>query len=50
MDLSKAYDCLSNDLLIPKLEADGLDVITTKSNFLLDYLSLRKYRTKVGSS
>ena len=50
MDLSKAYDFLSNDLLIPKLEADGLDVSTTKSNFLLDYPSLRKHRTKVGSS
>ena len=50
MDLSKSYDCLSNDLLIPKLEAYGLDVSITKSNFLLDYLSLRKHRTKVGSS
>ena len=48
MDLSKAYDCLSHDLLITKLVADGLGVGSL--NFLLDYLSLRKYRTKVGSS
>ena len=46
MDLSKAYDCLSHDLLIAKLEAYGLDVDSL--NFLLDYLSLRKHRTKVG--
>ena len=48
MDLSKAYDCLSHDLLIVKLEAFGLDVVSL--NFLLYYLSLRKHRTKVGSS
>ena len=48
MDLSKAYDCLSHDLLIAKLEAYRLDVGSL--NFLLDYLSLRKHRTKVGSS
>ena len=47
-DFSKAYDCLSHDLLIAKLEAYGLDVGSL--NFLLDYLSLRKHRTKVGSS
>ena len=48
MDLSKAYDCLSHDLLIAKLEAYGLNVGTL--NFLLDYLSLREHSTKVGSS
>ena len=48
MDLSKAYGCLSHDLLISKLEAYGLDVGSL--NFLLDYLSLRKHRTKEGSS
>ena len=48
MDLSKAYDCLTHDLLIAKLEAYRLDVGSL--NFLLDYLSLRKHRTKVGSS
>ena len=45
--LSKAYDCLSHDLLIAKLEAYGLDIHGL--NFLLDYLSLRKHRTLVGS-
>ena len=48
MDLSKAFDCLSHDLLIAKLEAYELDAGSL--NFLLDYLSLRKHRTKVGSS
>ena len=48
MNLSKAYDCLSHDLLIAKLEAFGFDIDSL--NFLLDYLSLRKQRTKVGSS
>ena len=48
MNLSKAYDCLSHDLLIAKLEAYGFDIDSL--NFLLDYLSLRKQRTKVGSS
>ena len=43
MDLSKAYD-----LLIAKLEAYGLDIGSL--NLLLDYLSLRKHRTKVGLS
>ena len=48
MDLYKAYDFLSNDLLMAKLEAYGSDIGSL--NFLLDYLSLRKHRTKVGSS
>ena len=34
--------------MIAKLEAYGLDIDSL--NFLLDYLSLRKHRTKVGSS
>ena len=48
MDLYKAYDCLSHDLLIAKLEGCGLGIGSL--NFLLDYLNLRKHRTKVGSS
>ena len=49
MDLSKAYDCLPHDLIIAaKFEAYGL----SKSSFslLLDYLTSRKQRVKIGSS
>ena len=45
MDLSKAYDCLSHKLVTAKFEAYGLDVGSL--NFLLDYLSLGKHRTKL---
>ena len=48
MDLSKAYDCLPHDLLVAKLEAYGVD--NDSLNLLLDYLSFRKQRTKVGSA
>ena len=44
MVLSKAYDCLSDDLLIAKLEAYGLDVGSL--NVLLDYLRLRRIELK----
>ena len=46
MDLSKAYDCLPHDLLKAKLEAYGLD--NGNLNLLLDYISFKKQRTKVG--
>ena len=48
MDLSKAYDFLPQDLVIAKLEACVLD--NGSLNLLLDYLSSRKQRTKVGSA
>ena len=48
MDLSKAYDCLPDDLLIAKLGAYGLDRSTLR--LLMDYLNSSKQRTKVGSS
>jgi hypothetical protein len=45
MDLSKAFDCLSHDLILLKLEAHGL---SEKSiNLLNSYLSGRKQRVKV---
>ena len=48
MDLSKAYDCISHELLIAKLEGYGLDEISLK--LILNYLTHRKQRTKIGSS
>ena len=45
-DLSEAFDCLSNDLLIAKLHAYGLDLASL--NILQDYLTNRKQRTKVN--
>ena len=46
-DLSKAFNCLSCDLLIVKLHACGLDLASLK--ILQDYLTNRKQRTKVDS-
>ena len=48
MDLSKAYDRISHELLVPKLEYYGLDELSLK--LILDYLSNRKQRTKIGCS
>ena len=45
-DLSKAFDCLSHELLIAKLEAYGFDKSALK--FIYDYLRNRKQRTKVN--
>ena len=47
-DLSKAFDCLSHDLLIAKLEAYGFD--KSALIFVHDYLHNRKQRTKVNGS
>ena len=47
-DLSKAFDCLNDDLLIAKLEAYGFGKEALK--FIYDYLKDRKQRTKVNGS
>ena len=47
MDLSKTYDCIRHNLLIAKLECYGIDKASL--SLLLDYLTRRKQRTKIGS-
>ena len=46
-DLSKAFDCLSHELLIAKMEAYGFGKNALK--FVYDYLKKRIQRTKVDS-
>ena len=48
MDLSKAYDCIPLELLVTKVECYGLDELSL--NLILDYLSNRKKKIKIGSS
>ena len=45
-DLSKAFDSISNDLLIAKLYAYGLS--NQSQNIISNYLSGRKQRTKIN--
>ena len=47
IDLSKAYDCISLDLLIVKFSAYGIANVGLL--LISDYLSCRKQRTKIGS-
>ena len=46
-DMSKAFDCLSHDLLIAKLEAYGFDDMSLK--FIHSYLSRREQRVRNNS-
>ena len=47
-DLSKAFDCLSHELLIAKIDAYGFDYISTK--LIYSYLTSRYQRVRINSS
>ena len=47
-DLSEAFDCISHDLLVAKLDTYGLSNESLK--IISDYLCDRKQWTKVGNS
>ena len=45
-DLSKAFDCLTHELLIAKLNAYGFDINATR--IIYSYLTGRKQRVKIN--
>ena len=47
-NLSKAFDCMTHDLLIAKLHALNVDM--NALNLIFDYLTERKRRAKINSS
>ena len=48
-DLSKAFDCLSHELLVAKLSACGMED-SAAVRFIFDCLTNRKQRTKIGNN
>ena len=47
-DLSKAFDCLSHDLLVAKLLAYGIEISFVR--LIYDYLTNKKQRAKIGNN
>ena len=47
-DLSKAFDCLSHELLVAKLVAYGVEISFVR--LIYDYLTNRKQKTKIGNN
>ena len=48
IDLSKAFDCLSHELLLAKLHAYGFSILALR--LVYNYLKNRKQRTKINSA
>ena len=48
IDLSRAFDCVSHELLIAKLNAYGFDIKSL--NFISAYFTNQKQKAKIGSS
>ena len=48
MDLSKAFDCISHELLVVKLEACGFG--NDSLRLVFDYLTYRKQRARMNST
>ena len=45
-DLSKAFDCILNDLSMAKLAASGFDCLSPR---IIEFLSKRQQRTKISN-